>query len=68
MKKDFIYLASASPRRGELLRQIGVQFEARAAAIAEVQADGEAPDAYVRRPSGGPCSGPTPRSCLGCAC
>src|SRR5204862_29968 len=33
----------------ELLRQIGVQFEARAAAIAEVQADGEAPDAYVRR-------------------
>src|SRR5213078_1729297 len=49
MKKDFIYLASASPRRGELLRQIGVQFEARAAAIAEVQADGEAPDAYVRR-------------------
>ena len=49
MKKDFIYLASASPRRSDLLRQIGVPFEVRAAEIAEVQADGEPPDAYVRR-------------------
>jgi septum formation protein len=49
MKKDFIYLASASTRRSELLRQIGVPFEARAAEIAELQADGEAPDAYVLR-------------------
>ena len=26
MRKDFVYLASASPRRSELLRQIGVPF------------------------------------------
>jgi septum formation protein len=49
MKKDFIYLASASPRRGELLRQIGVRFEVRPAAIPEDQAAGEAADAYVLR-------------------
>ena len=49
MKKDFIYLASASPRRGELLRQIGVPFKVRAAELAEVRADGERPDAYVCR-------------------
>jgi len=49
MKKDFIYLASASPRRSELLRQIGVLFKVRTAEIAEVRADGERPDAYVRR-------------------
>jgi septum formation protein len=49
MKKDFIYLASASPRRGELLRQIGVPFKVRAAEIAEVRADGERPEEYVRR-------------------
>ena len=49
MKKDFIYLASTSPRRSELLRQIGVPFKVRAAEIAEVRADGERPDAYVCR-------------------
>lgn len=49
MKKDFIYLASASPRRGELLRQIGVPFKVRAAEVAEVRADGERPEEYVRR-------------------
>src|SRR5262252_8091189 len=49
MKKDFIYLASASPRRSELLRQIGVQFKVRTAEIPEVRADGERPDTYVRR-------------------
>src|SRR5262245_50196616 len=49
MKKDFVYLASASPRRGELLRQIGVPFEVRPAEIAETQAPGEAPDAFVLR-------------------
>ena len=49
MKKDFVYLASASPRRSELLRQIGVRFEVRPAAIAEDQTPGEAPDAYVLR-------------------
>jgi septum formation protein len=49
MGKDFVYLASASPRRSELLRQIGVDFTIRAAAIAEDAAAGEAPEAYVVR-------------------
>jgi septum formation protein len=49
MKKDFIYLASASPRRSELLRQLGVRFEVLPAEIAEIQAPGEAPNAYVTR-------------------
>jgi septum formation protein len=49
MKKDFIYLASASPRRSELLRQIGVRFEVLPAEIPEAQNADEAPDAYVVR-------------------
>jgi septum formation protein len=49
MKKDFIYLASASPRRSELLRQIGVRFTVRAAAIAEDRIYGETAEAYVVR-------------------
>jgi septum formation protein len=49
MGKDFVYLASASPRRGELLRQIGVAFTVRAAAIVEAQLPGELPEAYVVR-------------------
>jgi len=49
MKKDFIFLASASPRRSELLRQLGVRFEVRPAALSELQTSGEAPDAYVCR-------------------
>ena len=49
MKKDFVYLASASPRRSELLRQIGVQFTVRAAAVAEEPMAGETPEAYVVR-------------------
>ncbi|HEY5624624.1 MAG TPA: Maf family protein [Gammaproteobacteria bacterium] len=49
MKKDFVYLASASPRRRELLAQIGVPFEVRPAAISESRAPGEAPEDYVLR-------------------
>jgi septum formation protein len=49
MGKDFVYLASASPRRSELLRQIGVRFTVRAAAIDEELLPGEAPEAYVVR-------------------
>jgi len=49
MRKDFVYLASASPRRSELLRQIGVPFQVRPAAISEERAAGEAADAYVLR-------------------
>jgi septum formation protein len=49
MKKDFVYLASASPRRSELLRQIGVLFEIRPGHVPEQPIAGEAPEAYVRR-------------------
>jgi septum formation protein len=49
MKKDFVYLASASPRRSELLRQIGVPFQVRPAAIPELQLPGEPPETYVVR-------------------
>lgn len=49
MKKDFVYLASASPRRSELLRQIGVRFTVRAPAIAEDRLYAETAEAYVVR-------------------
>jgi septum formation protein len=49
MRKDFVFLASTSPRRSELLRQIGVRFEVRPAEISERQLPGETPDAYVLR-------------------
>jgi septum formation protein len=49
MARDFVYLASASPRRSELLRQIGVHFEVRPAAVAEEQLPAEAPETYVLR-------------------
>jgi len=54
----FIYLASQSPRRAELLRQIGVPFrvfapqdedEARELEALEAQRPGEPPARYVRR-------------------
>ncbi len=52
-----IYLASKSPRRRELLRQIGVEFEilmlreesGRPGAVTEIPHPGEAPDVYVKR-------------------
>ena len=52
-----IYLASKSPRRRELLRQIGVEFEllilreeaGRHGAVSEEPHTGEAPDIYVTR-------------------
>jgi septum formation protein len=49
MKKDFVYLASASPRRSDLLRQIGVPFEVRPPDIPEAQASGESAAALVLR-------------------
>lgn len=49
MSRDFVYLASASPRRRELLEQIGVRYEVRAAEIDERMRAGEAPPAYVER-------------------
>jgi len=44
-----VVLASASPRRSELLRQIGVRFTIRAPDIDESPLDGEPPPDYVRR-------------------
>ncbi len=45
-----LYLASGSPRRAELLAQIGVPFSVlRAPGIDETPAAGEAPRAYVER-------------------
>ncbi|HYW04001.1 MAG TPA: Maf family protein [Gammaproteobacteria bacterium] len=44
-----LVLASRSPRRAELLRQVGVVFEVIAADVDETPAPGEVPEAYVRR-------------------
>ena len=44
-----IYLASASPRRQELLRQIGLEYEAMPSAIHEARLPGETPVDYVQR-------------------
>ena len=46
---DFIYLASGSPRRRELLQQIGVPFRVVATAVDEAVLRSEAPRAYVTR-------------------
>jgi len=44
-----IYLASRSPRRQELLGQIGVKFEVMTLDVDESVLQGEAPRAYVER-------------------
>src|SRR5258705_5012690 len=44
-----IVLASASPRRAELLQAAGMDFEVLAAHVDESARSGETPDAYVRR-------------------
>ena len=44
-----IYLASASPRRQELLQQVGLAFAALPSNILEEQGAGESPVEYVRR-------------------
>jgi septum formation protein len=49
MSTDFVYLASASPRRRELLQQIGVSFRVLDAAFDEAVLPGESPAAYVVR-------------------
>jgi len=49
MSRSFIYLASASPRRRELLRQIGVPFQVIAASVDESVLPGEAARDYVAR-------------------
>ncbi len=44
-----IYLASASPRRQELLHQVGIGFEVLAANIEEARRPDESPTEYVQR-------------------
>jgi len=49
MTEPRILLASASPRRSELLRQIGIAHEVRPVDVDESVREGEAPSAYVLR-------------------
>jgi septum formation protein len=49
MSTDFVYLASGSPRRRELLQQIGVSFRVLGAAVDEAVLPGESPAVYVAR-------------------
>jgi septum formation protein len=49
MPTDFVYLASGSPRRRELLQQIGVPFRVVGAAVDETAWSDEAAAAYVTR-------------------
>ncbi|HHH48673.1 MAG TPA: septum formation protein Maf [Gammaproteobacteria bacterium] len=44
-----IYLASSSPRRRELLDQLGVRFKVVAQDVPEEHAPGESPEAFVQR-------------------
>ncbi|HEY0799839.1 MAG TPA: Maf family protein, partial [Steroidobacteraceae bacterium] len=49
MSPNFVYLASSSPRRRELLQQIGVQFRLIGTELDETPLQGETPPAYVSR-------------------
>jgi len=49
MKRPQLVLASASPRRCELLAQIGIEFEQQVADIDETPRAGESPADYVAR-------------------
>ena len=49
MDRPILYLASASPRRSELLRQVGVAHEVRPVELDELPRPGEDPAAYVTR-------------------
>src|ERR1700682_6219719 len=49
MPTDFVYLASGSPRRRELLQQIGVPFRVVGAALDDACLSGEAAGPYVTR-------------------
>ncbi len=46
---DTLLLASASPRRAQLLKAAGIRFEARPSDVDETPRAGEPPDAYVKR-------------------
>ncbi|MEE8379059.1 MAG: Maf family protein, partial [Gammaproteobacteria bacterium] len=49
MPRPQLYLASTSPRRGELLAQIGVCIEVVPQNVPENRLDGESPELYVQR-------------------
>lgn len=49
MALDEIVLASASPRRREILAAAGIRFRVRVANVEEQQSPGEDPEAYARR-------------------
>lgn len=49
MKKNTIILASNSPRRKDLLRQVGIEFTAAPADVDERQLPGEPPEGYAVR-------------------
>jgi len=49
LKWLMLVLASASPRRAELLRNAGIAFIAEPANVVEERGNGEAPTAYARR-------------------
>lgn len=49
MSVDFVYLASASPRRRQLLSQIGVPFQVLDVSVDESVGASEEPDGYVAR-------------------
>src|SRR2546423_13631320 len=44
-----LILASASPRRAEILRAVGWPFETHAAGVDETRLGGESPEDFVRR-------------------
>ena len=49
MIRPTLHLASASPRRRELLAALGLEFTASAPDVEEIRRDGESPDAMVLR-------------------
>lgn len=49
MHPAMLYLASASPRRQELLSQVGISFEVMPSQIPEVRVTDESPERYVQR-------------------
>jgi septum formation protein len=70
MNRDFVYLASGSPRRRQLLSQIGVSFQILRIEVDEAAVDGETPHSYVERlarakASAGALQAPQPAPVLG---
>jgi septum formation protein len=49
MKSPQLYLASTSPRRRELLAQLGISVEVVSQDVSENRWDGESPESYVKR-------------------